>query len=90
MHYRLVMTIGLHIKCFEYLSLYWYYVNGFLVKFWTLVSCCNAPTVHVSLFISLIIYLITTNKSDGQDITTIPKDNPLCTLIKYSMDHLCT
>jgi len=51
---------------------------------------CNVSIVHASLFISLIIYLVTIDQPDGQGIIVIPKDKALCTLNEYNMDHLCT
>jgi len=50
----------------------------------------NAPIGHVSLFISLIIYLIITDQPDGQGVITIQKDKALYTLTESNMDRLYT
>jgi len=44
----------------------------------------------VSLFISLIIYLIAIDKPPSKGITTISKDKAVHTLIEYNMNPLYT
>ena len=45
----------------------------------------NGPTVHVLLLISLIIYLIITDKSSGQGVTIASKGKALYTLTDYNI-----
>jgi len=51
---------------------------------------CNVPIVHVSLFISLIIDLIITDKLIGQGVIAVLNDKALYTLTKYNMNNLYT
>jgi len=47
----------------------------------------NAP-IHVSLFISLIIYLIATDKPAIDGIAAIPNGKTLYILTEYKMNYL--
>jgi len=48
---------------------------------------CNGPTEHLSLFISLITDLITTDISNGQGVNRRPEGQRSMHIIGYNMDY---